>query len=136
MEELLRERGVWVDYTTVFRCVQSDAPELDGRRRPYLRATNDLYRMDERYIRIKKQWHYLHRAVDSQGQTLDLCSVRAGMRRRQSTFSARYWVHSTYALTPSDYRGPECYLSACLRRVTVRWDPTGDVYTEAVQVCE
>jgi IS6 family transposase len=67
VEELLRERGVWVDHTTVFRWVQSDAPGPDKRRRPHLRATNDLYRVDKRYIRIKKQWHYLHRAVDSQG---------------------------------------------------------------------
>jgi transposase, IS6 family len=71
VEALLRERGVWVDHTTVFRWVQRYAPELDRRCRPYLRATNDSYRVDETYIKIKKQWHYLYRAVDSQGQTLD-----------------------------------------------------------------
>ena len=47
------------------------APELDKRCRPHLRLTNDSYRVDETYIRIKKQWHYLYRAVDSQGNTLD-----------------------------------------------------------------
>jgi hypothetical protein len=47
VEELLRERGVWVDHTTVFRWVQRDAPELDQRCRPHLRATNDSYRVDD-----------------------------------------------------------------------------------------
>ena len=71
VEELLRERGIAVDHTTVFRWVQRYAPELDQRCRPHLSLTNDSYRVDETYIRVKKQWHYLYRAVDSQGQTLD-----------------------------------------------------------------
>jgi IS6 family transposase len=71
VEELMRERGLSVDHTTVFRWVQRYAPELDKRCRPHLRLTNDSYRVDETYIRIKKQWHYLYRAVDSQGNTLD-----------------------------------------------------------------
>jgi IS6 family transposase len=71
VEELLRERGVWVDHTTVFRWVQRYAPELDQRCRPSLRATNDSYRVDETYIKIKKHWYSLYRAVDSTGATLD-----------------------------------------------------------------
>jgi transposase, IS6 family len=71
VDELMRERGVWVDHTTVFRWVQHYAPELDKRCRPHLNITNDSYCVDETYIKIKKQWHYLYRAVDSQGQTLD-----------------------------------------------------------------
>jgi IS6 family transposase len=47
VEEPLQERGVWVDHTTVFRWVQRDAPELDRRCRPYLRATNNSYRVRE-----------------------------------------------------------------------------------------
>ncbi len=70
-EELLRERGVLVDHTTVVRWVQCYAPELDKRCRPYLRATNDSSRVDETYIKIKKQWLYLSCAVDSEGNTID-----------------------------------------------------------------
>jgi IS6 family transposase len=33
--------------------------------------TNDSPRVDETYIKIKKHWYYLHRAVDSTGATLD-----------------------------------------------------------------
>jgi IS6 family transposase len=71
VEELLLERGLHVDHTTVFRWVQCYAPELDKRCRPYLTATIDSYRVDETYIKIKKQWSYLYRAVDSEGHTLD-----------------------------------------------------------------
>jgi IS6 family transposase len=71
VEELMRERGLSVDHTTVFRWVQRYAPELDQRCRPHLKPTNDSYRVDETYIKIKKVWHYLYRAVDSDGQTLD-----------------------------------------------------------------
>jgi transposase, IS6 family len=71
VEELLRERGLHVDHTTVFRWVQRYAPELDKRCRPSLHATTDSYRVDETYIKIKKQWHYLYRAVDSAGATRD-----------------------------------------------------------------
>jgi transposase, IS6 family len=71
VEELLRERGISADHTTVFRWVQRYAPELDKRCRPHLKSTNDSYRVDETYIKLKKPWHYLYRAVDSQGQTLD-----------------------------------------------------------------
>src|SRR5262245_52177731 len=69
--KLLRQRGVWVDHTTVFRWVHRDPPELNQRCRPSLRVTHDSYRVNKPYIKIKKQWHDLYRAVDSTGATLD-----------------------------------------------------------------
>jgi transposase, IS6 family len=71
LEEIMLERGLHVDHTTIFRWVQRYAPELDKRCRPHLKITNDSYRVDETYIKIKKQWYYLYRAVDSEGNTLD-----------------------------------------------------------------
>jgi transposase-like protein len=65
VEELMQEREVSVDHTTVFRWVQRYAPEIDKRCRPHLTETNDSYRVDETYIKIKKQWYSLYRAVDS-----------------------------------------------------------------------
>src|SRR5262245_65358618 len=64
VKELMQERGLAVDHTTIFRWVQRYAPELDRRCRPWLNATNDSYRVDETYIKIKKEWYYLYRAVD------------------------------------------------------------------------
>ena len=59
VEELLRERGVTVDHTIIFRWVQRYTPELDKRCRPQLKAANDSYRGDETYIKLKRQWYYL-----------------------------------------------------------------------------
>jgi len=36
-----------------------------------LKTTTDSWRVDETYIKVKKEWLYLYRAVDSQGNTLD-----------------------------------------------------------------
>jgi IS6 family transposase len=51
--------------------VQRYAPELEKRCRPHLKATNDSWRVDETYIKIKGTWTYLYRAVDSEGNTLE-----------------------------------------------------------------
>jgi transposase-like protein len=71
LEEIMLERGLHVDHTTIFRWVQRYAPKLDQRCRPHLKATNNSYRVDETYIKIEKQWHDLYRVVDSTGHTLD-----------------------------------------------------------------
>ena len=39
--------------------------------RPRLKPTNDSWRVDGTYIRVKGEWRYLYRAVDSTGATLD-----------------------------------------------------------------
>ncbi len=71
LEEMMLERGLHVDHTTIYRWVQCYAPELEKRSRPHLKACNDSWRVDETYIKIKKTWMYLYRAVDSEGNTLE-----------------------------------------------------------------
>ncbi len=57
VEELMAERGLSVDHTTIFRWVQAYAPEIDKRSRPHLKPTNDSWRVDETYV--KGQWMVL-----------------------------------------------------------------------------
>ena len=71
LEELMAERGLAVDHTTIYRWVQHYAPELEKRSRPYLKATTDSWRVDETYVKVKGTWIYLYRAVDSAGKTLE-----------------------------------------------------------------
>lgn len=71
VEELLAERGLEVDHTTIWRWVQRYAPELQQRLRSHRQPTNDSWRVDETYVRVKGKWVYLYRAVDSSGATLD-----------------------------------------------------------------
>ena len=71
LEEIMLERGLHVDHTTIYRWVQHDAPEIEKRCRPHLKASNDSWRVDETSIKVKKEWVYLYRAVDSEENTLD-----------------------------------------------------------------
>src|SRR5262244_1403339 len=71
VEELMEERGVEVDHSTINRWVIKYSPQLEEafhrRKRPVWMS----WRLDETYIRVKGQWRYLYRAVDKTGQTID-----------------------------------------------------------------
>jgi transposase-like protein len=71
VEEMLEERGLKADHTTVWRWVQRYAPELEQRIRRHLKPTNKSWRVDETYVRVKGCWCYLYRAIDSTGATID-----------------------------------------------------------------
>ncbi len=77
LEEVMRERGLCVDHTTIFRWVQSYAPEINKRIRQHLKLAGASYRIDETYIKVGKSWKYLYRAVDKHGATVEFM-LRAG----------------------------------------------------------
>ena len=83
---MMTERGLPVDHTTIYRWVQEYAPELDKRSRPYLKQTNDSWRVDETCVKIKGRWMYLYRAMDSTGQTLDFYFSQRRTRRAVAKF--------------------------------------------------
>ena len=64
-------RGLEVDHSTINRWVLDYAPEPDRHCRPHLQSTNDSWRVDETYVKVKQKWKYLDRAVDSKGNTID-----------------------------------------------------------------
>jgi transposase-like protein len=67
----MEERGLPMAHTTIMRWVHQYGPELDERVRLHLKPTNDSWRVDETYNKVKAQWMYLYRAVDSEGITID-----------------------------------------------------------------
>ena len=71
VEELMAERGVEVDHATINRWVIKYSPLLEEafhrRKRPVWMS----WRLDETYIKVKGVWHYLYRAVDKDGKTID-----------------------------------------------------------------
>jgi transposase-like protein len=68
---MMKERGLLVDHTTIFRWVQKYAPEINKRIRTRLKLAGASYRIDETYIKVGKQWKYLYRALDKEGNTVE-----------------------------------------------------------------
>src|SRR3546814_9537582 len=72
LEEMLAERGISVDHTTIYRWVQCYAPEMEKRLRWFWRRGFDpSWRLDETYVKVRGKWTYLYRAVDKRGDTID-----------------------------------------------------------------
>jgi transposase-like protein len=70
LAEMMSERGVAVDPSTIFRWVQRYAPEIEKRIRPYQGPRSGPWRVDETYVRVGGRWKYLFRAVDKHGRLL------------------------------------------------------------------
>ena len=71
LEEMMQERGVFVDHSTINRWAIRFLPLLEKVFRNFKRPAGSSWRMDETYIQINGQWKYLYRAVDKSGKTID-----------------------------------------------------------------
>jgi transposase-like protein len=71
VEELMQERGVFVDHATIHRWVLKYSPQLEAAFHHRKRPVGHSWRMDETYLKVKGEWRYLYRAVDKSGQTID-----------------------------------------------------------------
>src|SRR6202167_3207741 len=90
LEEMMAERGVSVDHSTVHRWAIKLLPVLEKAFRRRQQPVGKSWRMDETYIRVKGEWRYLYRAVDKDGNTIDflLCAYR------DKTAARRYFEKS------------------------------------------
>ena len=71
LEEMMQERGVTVDHSTINRWVLKYAPELEEAFRRRKRPVGHSWRMDETYMKVNGKWKYLYRAVDKASHTSD-----------------------------------------------------------------
>jgi transposase-like protein len=71
IEEIMQERGVFVDHATAHRWALKILPILALVFRRRKRPVGTSWRMDEAYIKVAGQWKYLYRAVDKEGDTVD-----------------------------------------------------------------
>ncbi|KAF7963816.1 integrase [Cupriavidus sp. UYMU48A] len=94
LEEMMAERGVFVDHATVHRWALKILPVLAKGFRQRKRAVGSSWRVDETYIRVNGPWKYLYRAVDRLGQTVDfLLTARRDMAAARRFFERAIDLH-------------------------------------------
>lgn len=122
LEEMLEERGVDVDHSTLYRWVQHYAPEIEKRLRWIGKPSQGYsWRTDETYIKVKEKWAYLYRAVDKEGNTIDffLSQTRNASAAKRFLGKAlkgvKSWAHlevinSSMAMQTRTFHGTRCHL--------------------------
>jgi len=108
LEELMAERGLAVDHTTIWRWVQRYGPEVHRRLRGNVKQKSSTWHMDETFVRIAGRWRYLFRAVDSHGQTVDFYLSETRDREAAKRFLKK-------ALANPDNRAPHVFARDGLR---------------------
>src|SRR3546814_364155 len=117
LEEMLAERGISVDHTTIYRWVQCYAPEMEKRLRWFWRRGFDpSWRLDETYVKVRGKWTYLYRAVDKRGDTIDFYLSPTRSAKAAKRFLGK-------ALRSEE------------RRAGKGWDSTGSSLVTGVQTC-
>ena len=71
LEEMMAERGISVDHATIHRWVVRYTPEFLKRFNSRKRPVIVRWHIDETYIKVRGQWMYLYRAIDSNGDTVE-----------------------------------------------------------------
>ncbi len=71
LEEMMAERGIRVDHATIHRWIIRYSPELLNRFNSRKRAVTAKWHVDETYIKVRGEWKYLYRAIDSNGDTIE-----------------------------------------------------------------
>jgi transposase-like protein len=94
IEELLAERGIEVDHTSIYRWVQRFTPLLADAARPCRHAVGSRWQVDETYLKVAGQWRYVYRAIDEFGQVIDVF-----VSRRRDAAAAREFFDRTIATT-------------------------------------
>jgi transposase-like protein len=77
--EMLAERDIVVSHSTILRWVQRYVPEFEKRWGRFARRVHSSWRMDETAVSVRGGAHYLYRAVDKHGKTVEslLCKDRS-----------------------------------------------------------
>jgi transposase-like protein len=103
LEELLAERGVEVDHVTLFRWVQRFTPLLVDAARPCRHAAGSRWFVDETYVKVAGRWRYVYRAVDAQGQVIDVyVSARRDIAAARRFFTRAIAAHGRPAEVVTD----------------------------------
>jgi hypothetical protein len=100
--EMMAERGITVSHTTILRWVSRYVPEFEKRWARYARPVDFSWRVDETAVSVRGGKHYLYRAVDRHGKSVDHLLFADRSREAAWRFSAKRSRHMpTSGLAPS-----------------------------------
>ena len=88
VEDLLAERGIMVSYETVRRWVNHFGPMIAANLRKRRPKPYTTWHFDEVYLKIDSRMVYLWRAVDAEGDAMDISLRDIMPRRRRRAMSA------------------------------------------------
>ncbi len=77
------------------RLVHQYEPELNEQVRCHLKTSNNSCRVDETYVKVKGEWMYLHRAVDSERNTIDFY-LSEEINEQPSAFLRKPWLFRAF----------------------------------------
>ena len=87
VEELLAERGVEVSYESIRQWCRKFGPEYARTLKRSCGRLGDVWHLDEVFVKIRGQLHYLWRAVDQDGDVIDILV----QKRRNKRAAARFF---------------------------------------------
>jgi IS6 family transposase len=94
LEELLSERGIEVDHVTLYRSVQRFTPILMNAAGPCRHGVSSRWFVDETYVKVSGSWRYVYRAVDENGQVIDVfVSKKRDIKSATRFFATAIGVH-------------------------------------------
>ncbi len=93
VEDLLAERGILVSYEAIRYWCQKFGPSYSRTLRRKQGRLGDIWHVDELFINIQGQRLYLWRAVDQDGDVIDILVTKRRDRRAAKRFFRRALKH-------------------------------------------
>ena len=131
VEDLLAERGIAVSYETVRRWVNHFGPMIAANLRKRRPKPDTTWHLDEVYLKIDGRLVYLWRAVDSEGEVLDV--LVQTKRSKAAALKLMRKLLKKYGFIPDklvtddlrSYGAAACDLGIAVRHERGRWRNNG-----------
>jgi len=97
VEDLLAERGIIVSYEAIQYWCMKFGPSYARKLRKKQGRLGDIWHVDELFIKIRGQQLYLWRAIDQDGDVIDILVTRRRDRRAATRFFRKMLQHQKQA---------------------------------------